>query len=208
VNQEKNPSLRDQAYDYLLQELHRQKLSPGDMINRRTIAAQLHVSVAPVLEAMLQLEAEGLLETVPRRGTRVRSLTPQEVGGHLVVREALECQAARLYCGAPIRRQEKKLLRLAADLDASDGRQMQTWHKEVVFHRLLVALADCTLLLEEFDRVMRTSLFLQVNLFIPPKVRPRLVRHTALVRKLKTKDPDAAECCMRNHLHHGKEGII
>ena len=52
------------------------------------------MSFLPVSEALLRLEIEGLLESRPRAGTRVRIPSPEDVQGHYVVREALEVQAA------------------------------------------------------------------------------------------------------------------
>ena len=49
-----------------------------------------------VAMALLGLESEGLLESRPRAGTRVRIPSPEDVRGHYVVREALEVQAAKL----------------------------------------------------------------------------------------------------------------
>ena len=54
------------ALDIVDAELERE-LKPGEIINRRQIATRLDMSVAPVLEAMLRLESEGYLETLPRK---------------------------------------------------------------------------------------------------------------------------------------------
>ena len=48
------------------------------------------MSFLPVTEALLRLEFEGLLESRPRAGTRVRVPTPADVEGNYVVRQALE----------------------------------------------------------------------------------------------------------------------
>ena len=48
------------------------------------------MSFLPVSEALLRLEFEGLLESRPRAGTRVRIPSPDDVRGHYLVRETLE----------------------------------------------------------------------------------------------------------------------
>ena len=97
-----NESLSSKAYNYLVKSLLKNELVPGDSINRRDIADKLGMSVAPVLEAMLQLESEEYLESVPRKGTIVKPIRIDDVTGQLIVREALECAAARYYCGKPV----------------------------------------------------------------------------------------------------------
>src|SRR3954454_10146410 len=112
-------SLSQRVYEAILSRLLSGHWEPGRILNRRQVAAELNVSVAPVLEAMLELEMEGLIETLPRKGTRVRPLGLPDLQGQLIVREALECQAARMYFGAAIERHEKRLTRLAAQIDES-----------------------------------------------------------------------------------------
>jgi GntR family transcriptional regulator, rspAB operon transcriptional repressor len=68
----------------------------GQPVSRRRLAAELGMSFLPVTEALLRLEFEGLLESRPRAGTRVRIPSPQDVEGNYVVRQALETQAAIL----------------------------------------------------------------------------------------------------------------
>lgn len=55
----KDASLSEQVYHTLLDRLLSNKLIPGEILNRRDVAKELQVSVAPVLEAMVQLEHEG-----------------------------------------------------------------------------------------------------------------------------------------------------
>ena len=90
-------SLSGEAYNNVRQRILRGDLKLGQVISRRTLAGEMGMSFLPVSEALLRLEVEGLLESRPRAGTRVRIPTPQDVEGHFVVREALETQAARLF---------------------------------------------------------------------------------------------------------------
>ena len=65
--------------------------------SRRRVAAELEMSVLPVAEALKRLENEGVLETRARIGTRIKIPSPGEVRGLLELREALECESARLF---------------------------------------------------------------------------------------------------------------
>src|ERR1041384_4840342 len=91
------PSLAAEAYNVVRQRILRGELVLGQVISRRKLAAELGMSFLPVSEALLRLEFEGLLESRPRAGTRVRIPSRQDVRGHFLVREALEVQAARLF---------------------------------------------------------------------------------------------------------------
>jgi DNA-binding GntR family transcriptional regulator len=201
-------SLAQRAYEALRDRLHAGAIRPGDLLNRRAVAASLGMSVAPVLEAMLWLEADGILETLPRKGTRVRVGTREDVRGQLIVREALECAAARLYRGAPVRRAAPRLRSLARQLDANRVGSPSQWQRELDFHRALVELAGCPALLDAFDRIMWQGLFYAVTTFVEDATRTTRDSHVDLLRKLQTADPDAAERAIRAHLRAGKEPIL
>jgi DNA-binding GntR family transcriptional regulator len=191
-------SLSSRVYDDILGRIISGRMKPGDVFNRRQVAAELAVSVAPVLEAMLELEAEGLIETLPRRGTRVRVPRHADVRGQLVVREALECQAARLYCGDPVCRHDGRLTRLAADLDRLDPRSVGRAREEIRFHHYLVSLADCPTLTAAFERVMKLGLLHAAGVLDLPD--GSAAGHVALVAALRTSNPDAAEAAVRAHV--------
>lgn len=55
-------------------------LAPGARLKERDLAGELGVSRLPVREALRQLEIEGYVVSVPRRGVVVRGLNPAEVG--------------------------------------------------------------------------------------------------------------------------------
>jgi GntR family transcriptional regulator, rspAB operon transcriptional repressor len=200
-------SLSQQVYDELLERILQNHWVPGELINRREIAAELGVSVAPTLEAMLKLEAEGLLESIPRKGTRIRVITEDDLRGQVILRQALECQAARLYCGERIVQHEMELLKLAALIDNAPANTRQCWEKEVDFHRYLLELTECKTLVQKFKEVMQLNLFIAANrlssINFNYKYDHIVYRHTELVKKLETKDPDIAERAIREHLFSG-----
>ena len=90
-------SLSQQAYEILRTQILRGDLPLGTPLSRRKLAARLSMSLLPVGEALQKLEAEGLVESRARVGTRVRIPTEEDVTGHYILREALETMSARLY---------------------------------------------------------------------------------------------------------------
>jgi DNA-binding GntR family transcriptional regulator len=68
----------------------------GAWIRQETLAAELGVSRTPVREALRQLQAGGLVEVLPRRGTYVRGPSPRDIREGYAVRAELEGLAAHL----------------------------------------------------------------------------------------------------------------
>src|SRR3974390_3804963 len=70
---------------------------PGEVrLDERALAQDLGISRTPVREAMAQLEREGFVRSVPRRGIYVVRKTKQEVIELITAWAALEGMAARL----------------------------------------------------------------------------------------------------------------
>jgi DNA-binding GntR family transcriptional regulator len=196
--------LYTEAYNTLLNRLLRNELIPGMFLNRQELAAELGFSVAPVREAMKQLERDGFLISIPRKGTQVRPLDLEEMRGQLLVREALECQAARIYCGEAVAENEEHLISSAGVLDSTPAFTFEHWRVDLSFHEALVALTGVPALIRECGRVMRLNIFHFLNLYVDYSDRRGVRGHRELVQDLRTSDPDLAEKAMRNHIRAGK----
>ena len=83
-------SLREQVYDHLRRLMSRGEIQPGAFINQEELATRLGVSRTPLRDALLQLEAEGFVAILPRRGVRVEALTVEDVRHMYEVVGALE----------------------------------------------------------------------------------------------------------------------
>ena len=196
----KTPLLSHRVYEELYAAMVGNKLAPGDRLNRRQVAADLRVSVAPVLEAMTQLEWEGFLETSPRRGTVVKKVTARHALGRFRLRQAIEVEAARTYAGAAIRQIEDELMKLARKLDATKRGSLANWRAEVEFHDRLVKAADCPVLYDTFTHVMRHSLYHAAQKLLPSVPERAAGMHVRLVEGLAKATPERAEQLIREHL--------
>jgi DNA-binding GntR family transcriptional regulator len=89
-------SLAARAYETLLTAIVTGSLAPGERIRDADLAEQLQTSRMPVREALKRLEAEGLVETVPNRETRVAPVRAERAAHAFPVIAALHALAARL----------------------------------------------------------------------------------------------------------------
>jgi hypothetical protein len=72
-------NLREDVADRLRNDILTGRLTPGKRIDQDQLAAELGVSQLPVREALIQLDQEGLVETIARRGSYVPQLTPEDI---------------------------------------------------------------------------------------------------------------------------------
>src|SRR5687767_7915342 len=89
-------TLAQQAYRQVRDKMLRGDLRFGTPLSRRALASELGMSMIPVSEAIQRLEIDGLVESWPRVGTRVKVPSAQDIRDSVILREALEAQAARL----------------------------------------------------------------------------------------------------------------
>jgi len=195
--------LSDEVYSSLLKMLIEGVFKPGTLLNRRQIAQMLGVSVAPVLEAMLKLEADGFLETIPRKGTQVRVFTEEDIKGHLLVKEALECTAARLYSGNVLRSNFERLYPLAKKLDEqmASSNTIKYWQDDVNFHGELVALSGNRVLIKEYQRIALPNVYHHINKHL---TNTHVLSHVLLIEQLCSDDQESAVKALQNHLRSGK----
>ncbi|MFN7888693.1 MAG: GntR family transcriptional regulator [Pirellula sp.] len=162
--------LSDRVYDHILKQLLQRRIRPGELLDRRKIADELEVSLIPISDAVQRLAYDGFLATRHRQGTFVTSPSIEDVRGQLLLREAIECQFARLYCGEIISKSGRRLQVLAskADIEADSGRPI--WSEDFKFHQALVALTECEVLIEWFSRVVKLSMFHQIAIIAPVRL--------------------------------------
>jgi DNA-binding GntR family transcriptional regulator len=207
-NQETN-SLAGEAYVILRERILRGELPIGKVISRRKLAAELGMSLLPVSEAFLRLEFEGLLESRPRAGTRVKIPTEQDVRGHYVVREALEAEAARLFATAATAQERTEMQRLAARVDAlSTGENRLLYlnlHEKL--HRRIAECTRCQPLCDAIEKNhVLASTWLCVTRQPTPGESPR--RHQDLIEALVEGDPVSASEAMRAHINAALQNTL
>lgn len=86
-------SLREQVYHFFWQEMQSGILAPGASINLNEVSSKLGISKTPLRDALIQLETEGFVTILPRRGVIVNKLPLHEVKSCYEILGALESSA-------------------------------------------------------------------------------------------------------------------
>ena len=204
-------TLSSEAYHIIRQRILRGEVVIGQVISRRKLAAELGMSFLPISEALQKLEFEGLLESRPRAGTRVRIPSRQDVYGHYVLREALEVQAARLFCEVATTEQRDELKRLAIRVDglaaASDAARIDFLTHHERFHRRIAECSRCPSLVDAIEKTHAlSSTWLCVAKPDPTNLAPG--RHESIAAALCGIDPLAASESMRAHIVQARELLL
>ncbi|GGK93834.1 GntR family transcriptional regulator [Sphaerisporangium melleum] len=135
--------LSDHAYDLVRRSILDGRLQPGARIVESEIARQLGVSQAPVREAVKRLVHEGLVTSMPRRGSYVTQISAGEADDAREVRGLLEEAAAREAVqnfDATARRELEALV--DGMREAAGGNDLAAFRGyDMAFHRRVVELS-------------------------------------------------------------------
>jgi DNA-binding GntR family transcriptional regulator len=188
--------------DVIRDAIVRLDLPPGAAIDKSALCARLGVSRFPVSEALGRLAAEGLVEVLPQRGTRVARIDLADCRQAMFIRRALEIETVRTI--AP-RADASLLAALDRNLREQDGALGADYTSR--FHRLDLEMHELLLGFLGYDRVKhsveaaRASLD-RARLFMctPARQLSTFAEHQAIVAALKRRDLEAAAAAMERHL--------
>ena len=175
------------------------------------------MSVVPVSDALQRLESEGLVESWPRVGTRVRIPTAQDIRGHYVVREALESQSARLFAQKSTPEERAEIQALARALDEhyqkANGDRLSS-EANFDLHRLHqhfhMRVAECGGHPALSKAIERNQILTFNWLYDTATHRNSFPpdHHSRLAEAISEGDPEAADAAMRQHVVYGREELL
>ncbi|GAB3491536.1 GntR family transcriptional regulator [Flexivirga sp.] len=87
-------SASDKAYEFVKTGILAGDLAPSTFLTEGQLAEEIGISRTPVREALLRLQAEGMVELFPKKGALVVPATPQEARETFEARSLIEEWAA------------------------------------------------------------------------------------------------------------------
>ncbi|HHT71430.1 MAG TPA: GntR family transcriptional regulator [Firmicutes bacterium] len=94
-------SLRERLYETLKEDILLNKYEPGEELQIDKLAQEFGVSTTPIREALVRLEGDGLVVSIPNRGVQVAPISLDDVRNLYEVRRLLEPYVAKIaarYC--------------------------------------------------------------------------------------------------------------
>jgi DNA-binding GntR family transcriptional regulator len=203
-------TLEAQAYELMREKIITGEWPQGTHLKDNEIAAPLGISATPVREALRKLASEGLVETIPYRGTFVATLTAAQVKDISSVRLGLEWMAieAGLNLGAEAEfdRMEAAIREFERALTANNLPALLEW--DMAFHSLLVHCSQNDVLEELYHQLTGR---LQMLMAIAD-MRGRLARgndeHWEILRALRARDLHAGRSAIYKHLLETRDCLL
>jgi DNA-binding GntR family transcriptional regulator len=212
------PTLSDQAYYALRDDITSGRLEPGERVTERALAVRLGVSPTPVREALQRLEHERLIERDSVRAIRIAEPTVTRLHELALIESALRGAAARLAAeratDADIRRMREDCDEAEALVARASEAGLEHWSesrtREVLqvtrgFHQRVNEAARSKTLIDMIATV--TAFDFAFRLKASPaahrdlaSLRHSLDEHRSVVEAIEARDADAADEIMRRHI--------
>jgi len=197
-------SLGERAYRRLRDSIVQGMLPAGRKVSERSLATALGISAQPVREALRRLEQDGMVVTLPRRGTVVAEVGPAQLAELGRIRAALEGVAAALAAerldAAALEALSAILRRMTEGTAAADAEVLDEANEQ--FHALIhratgnLFLIRSLASLRAYDHLGR-----QRAVGSTPRDLPKaLAEHRAILAAFRRRDAALAEARMRHHV--------
>lgn len=208
---EKHLTLREKILENIRDSIVSGAMKAGSRVSEPELAERYGISRTPIREAFRQLETEGYLTVIPRRGAVVSEFSPKDIEEFYAIKSIMEGYAARRACE---RLSEKDLDRLQHINDklaelakAGDIKHFFKIHSD--FHELFSKAADNEKLHEliaglvtKFQRLRFTSLSL------PGRMAISVQEHEKIIDAFRKKDADLAEKLVRQNAEYGGQVLM
>ena len=205
---------REEIRNAIREAIFAGELKPGDRIIETYWAKELGVSQGPVREAIRDLEAMGLVETVPFKGSRVRTLTEKDVRDNYSVRICLESKSIR---DAITQLDEQKLADLVEQLRAvlhqmddcaNRGDLRQFTDCDTLFHRAIIDATGNQVLRKLWEQCNMRNWFRFSALTDAESLRQLQSGHQQLLEAICARDVKTATSVLEDHLTGLMDGFI
>ncbi|WP_102158825.1 GntR family transcriptional regulator [Zhihengliuella halotolerans] len=202
------PTAPETAYLWLREQITALPWDQEAFLSENAIAESAGVSRTPVREALLRLEAVGLLRRVPHKGAYVPALTSQDIRELIEVRRVIGSWAVRKVTAHGLIRREV-LDAIIADQAGLLDDPVAFIEADIRFHKAIVHAAGNPTLAGVYDsqRFKQARLGVQAILETRSRVEQVLDEHRAMVDAIASGDPDEAVAASARHLESTRSAL-
>ena len=202
----------DQIRESIEQQIRDASLLPGDSVDEAKLAAAYAVSRTPVREALLQLQAQGLLTSLPRGGMVVAKMDVQELLSMWELLAELESLCARYACERMTTEERQTLKKLHEDtLKIVEVNNETGWQEaNMAFHEMLYHGSRNPYLRQDILRMRtQTGAYRRHAFGAVGRIPASYAMHTDILQAILENDPKKASGVMFLHMSpgHGTRGV-
>ncbi|KAF0221375.1 MAG: GntR family transcriptional [Geobacteraceae bacterium] len=208
---EKHLTLREKILETIRDAIMSGALKPGEKVSEPELAERFGISRTPIREAFRQLESEGYLTVIPRKGAVVVSFSQKDVEEFYAIKSILEGYAARRACDNLTSKEIEKLQAVNEKLRLlshnGDVKNFFKVHND--FHELFIKAADNEKLHELITHLVRKFQRLRLaSLSLPGRMLVSVEEHEKIIEAFRKRDPALSERLVRRNAEYGGKVLM
>lgn len=206
-------SMREQMYEALKGLILDNTYTPRSVLAIDRLAEEFGVSATPVREALVRLEADGLVELIPNKGAQVIDIREEDVRYIWEMRMLLEPYAARESTATVDRAELDSLEADIKRLSATPNDDALYVSTDMRLHEMMYLRVRNELLKESIRRVHQMAQRIRFFAEHSPEMHEKVVRdvineHLGILTAVRTGDPDKVQSLLRAHLANGEKRTL
>jgi len=177
--------------------------APRQRLIEADLAEEYGASRFVLRNALIQLEAEGLVELTPNRGARVREITPEEAVEITEIRQSVEGLVAARAAGRVADTQIAFLRQIGEEMRGAVERHELMRYSElnVTLHNTLREIAQHATANRVLEQLNGQMVRHQFRLFlVPGRPNTSLPEHLEIIEGVCARDPQRARAAMELHV--------
>ncbi len=204
-------TLREKILETIREAILKGSLKPGEKVAEPELAERFGISRTPIREAFRQLESEGYLTVIPRKGAVVASLSERDVEEFYAIKSVLEGYAARM---AADKLSDKDIERLEVINDrleklAREGDVKNFFRVHSDFHEAFIRASGNDKLLELISQLLlKFNRLRMASLSLPGRMEVSVQEHRKLLEAFKARDGELAENLVTKTAAFGGQQLI
>ena len=204
-------SIRRKVYSHLREQILSGQIVPQQRLIETKIAQEIGTSRTPVREALHNLEVEGLIESIPRVGYRVKFLNPTEVEEICAIRATIEEMAAawamKKAPGKLVSELKKNIVQ--SEQAIAQGAVRAFVELDAQFHEIIARLSGGQRLLELAQTLRRHMLRYRIeSIYTLDNVRRAIDGHKGILGAIEKTDRSGVGQAIFAHLEQSKRDIL
>jgi DNA-binding GntR family transcriptional regulator len=182
-------SATERVEQHIRQCIYSGRLRPRERLIEEDLAKQLNCSRGPVREALLRLERDGLIVTVPRRGTFIHDISTESIEVIFSMRGKLEALCVRYLRQEMTDRTEQTLRKALKVMKAASGAgdEEAFLRADLELHRTIWKLSNRDQLYRTLNTIMNPLIFMVARAFSTrAPIKQRYRNHEVYVETILT----------------------
>ncbi|HHN8582336.1 TPA: GntR family transcriptional regulator [Providencia rettgeri] len=206
----KDKPLSQQAYTAIKHKILSKQFGKESYTSENSLVEELGMSRTPIREALYQLQNEGLVKIIPRKGVFIQKLSLKETRDNYDLRLAIESHAIKLV-REYLTNEHFSILETIIERqnELLKENDYQGWIKEDErFHRFFLELLDNSVFLDLADNIRQRVYFQPDPIYRNEYYYESTRQHQQLVEQLKAKEFTLAEETLTEHILRGKRNYV